>query len=388
MVSRLIRWFPGWVQVQTEGGYPERLLNDMAASGVEVWRVNRCGEKMHFSCRAGEYRRLYPMARRACLRMRIEQKYGFPFWCRRYRHRKGLWVAAVLYVAILLMLSPRIWVIEVEGNTSTSTEAVLELAAEYGVRIGARTDQLDIKGLQFHGPDRLTTVSFVTVNPSHSVARIQVTERDPTPQVVDLSHPSDLVAVRDGRIVQVDSRSGQPLVKAGEAVTAGTVLITGCVETDLGAKLYRSYGEVWAETTRRVTVSVPLTEMESVPTDRAIVRPTITFLCWAFPLYSTRTLQGKMAHVARDHALAIRDTVLPFRLTCDYYFPLVPRRIIRTAEQAGAVAQEQLAQQELELFVPDSFQRLSETGRVQGEVYVLTATYRCLENIAVEVPLG
>ena len=294
----------------------------------------------------------------------------------------------MLYVVILLVLSPRIWVIEVEGNTATSTEVVLELAAEYGVRIGARTDQLDIKGLQFHGPDRITTVSFITVNPSHSVARIQVTERDPTPEVVDLSHPSDLVAVRDGRVVQVDSRSGKPLVKVGEAVTAGTVLITGCVETDLGTKLYRAYGEVWAETTRRITVSVPLTEITSVPTDRVLCRPTLTFLCWDFPLYSTRTLQGEMARVTRDYALIIRDTVLPFRLTCDYYFPLSPRRIIRTAEQAGALAQEQLAQQELELFVPDGFRRLSETGRVQGDVYVLTATYRCLENIAVEVPLG
>ena len=388
MISRLIRWFPGWVRVRTEGGYPERLLNAIAEAGIEVWRVHRRGEEMHFSCRAGEYRCLYPMARRSCVRMRMVHKRGFPFWCRRYRHRKGLWVAAVLYIAILLALSPRIWVIEVEGNTTTSTAAVRELAEQYGVRIGARMNRLDIKGLQFHGPDRLTTVSFITVNPSYNVARIQVTERDPTPQVVDLSRPSDLVAVRDGKILQVDARSGKPLVKVGEAVTAGTVLITGHVDTDLGPKLYRAYGEVWAETTRRITVSVPLVQVDSVPTERALCRPTFSFLCWDLPLYSTRPLQGEMVSVSKEYPFVIRDTVLPLRLTCDYYFPLVSRRTIRTTAQAREQAQAQLAEQEAALFLPDSFQRLGETGRVQGDAYVLTATYRCRENIATEVPLG
>lgn len=388
MVSRFIRWFPGWVRVRTEGGYPERLLNAITAAGIDVWHIHYRGEELRFSCRAGDYRRLRPMARRACLRMRMGQKHGFPFWRRRYRRRYGLLVGAVLYVTFLLMLSPRIWVVEVEGHTVTPTAAVLGLAEQYGVRIGARTDALNIKGLQLHGPDRLTTVSFITVNPSHCVARVQVAERAPTPQVVDLSRPSDLVAVRDGRILQVESRSGTPLVKVGEAVTAGTVLITGCVETDLGEKLYRSYGEVWAETTRRITVSVPLVQRDLIPTDKAICRPTFSFLCWDFPLYSKTPLQGETAHFSTTHPLVIRDTVLPVGLACDYYVPLVPHRTIRTVEQAEMLAQEQLTQQETEVLAAGRYERLSETGRVQGDAYVLTALYRCRENIAVEVPLG
>ena len=234
MVSRMLRWFPGWVRVQTEGGYPERLLNDLAAAGVEVWHIRRHNEGMRFSCRAGDYRYIRPMARRACLRMRLQHKHGFPFWRHRYRYRRGLLVGLALYAVILGVLSSRVWVVEVEGNALTPTAAILEQAEQYGVRLGARVDRLDIKGFQLHGPDALSTVAYITVNPSHCVARIQVTERDPTPQIVDLSRPSDLVAARDGRILQIDSRSGKPLVRVGEAVTAGTVLITGCVETDLG----------------------------------------------------------------------------------------------------------------------------------------------------------
>jgi len=388
MVSRMLRWFPGWVRVETEGGYPERLLNDLAAAGIEVWHIHRRGEEMRFSCRAGDYRQMRPAARRACLRMRMRHKHGFPFWRHRYRHRRGLLVGLALYAVILAVLAPRIWVIQVEGNTATPAAAVLEQAERYGVRLGARMKDLDIKGLQLHGPDMLSTVSFLTVNPNHCVARIQVTERDPTPEVIDLSRPSDLVAARDGRILRVESRSGKPVVKAGEAVTAGTVLITGRVETDLGDKLYRSYGEVWAETNRRVTVSVPLLQIDLVPAGKAVCRPTFSFLCWGFPLYSKTTLQGEMAYYSTAHTLTVGDTALPLGLTCDYYRPLTQRRTVLTTEQARLQAEEKLAQQETALFLPDSFEQLTQTGGVQNGQYVLTATYLCRENIAVEVPLG
>lgn len=388
MVSRMLRWFPGWVRVDTEGGYPERLLNDLTAAGIEVWHIRRHNEGMRFSCRAGEYRYIRPMARRACLRMRLLHKHGFPFWRHRYRYRSGLLVGLVVYAVILAALSSRIWVVEVEGNTHTPTAAILEQAEQYGVRLGARTDHLNIKGFQLHGPDALPTVAYITVNPSHCVARIQVTERDPTPQIVDLSRPSDLVAARDGRVLQIDSRSGKPLVKVGEAVTAGTVLITGCVETDLGEKLYRAYGEVWAETHRRITVSVPLMQTESVLSDAVVCRPTFSFLCWDFPLYSKTPLQPEAARFSKAHALIVNGMELPLGLSCDYYIPLVAHSRILTTEQAAEQAETQLRHQETDLFLPNSYERLTCTGRVQGDAYILTATYRCRENIAMEVPLG
>ena len=387
MITRGLRWCTGWLRVETEGGYPERFLNDLAMAGIKVWHIRCDGERMRFSCRAGEYRGLWLYARRACLRMRVRYKHGLPFWRHRYRHRKGLLVGLVLYAVILAALSPRIWVIEVEGNTITSAESVLEAVQLYGVRIGARMDELDIKGIQLHGPDTLSTVAYLTVNPSYCVARIQVTERDPTPQVIDLSRPSNLVAVRDGRILQVESRSGTKMVKVGEAVTAGTVLISGRVETEQGDKLYRAYGEVWAETTRRITVSVPLVQMDWTTTERVVCRPTFSLFCWDIPLYSQTPLQTEMTRYSTSHTLTIQDVRLPLGLTCDYYVELEEKNTLLTTTQAASLAQQQLLQQEMELLSPNNYERLSESGRVQGSAYVLTATYRCRENIAMEVPL-
>lgn len=387
MISRMMRWFPGWVRVETEGGYPERLLNAVTAARIAVWGIRRREECVRFSCLAGDYRALRPLARKACVRMRMRHKHGLPFWRHRYRHRRGLLVGLALYIAVLAWLSPRIWVIEVTGNTVTSTEDILAVAAERGVVLGARMDEVDVKGLQIGGTKDMPTVSFITVNPSHNVARIEVTEREQSPPSLDLSQPSDVVALRDGRILRMEIYSGQKLVKEGEAVTAGTRLVTGRVETELGEKLYRSYGEVWAETHRRITVSVPLTYIDTQPTGEVVCQPTLTFLCWQIPLYSNMPLQLQALQYQASHFLTVGDTVLPLGVTNTYRMPTESITATRTETEAKALAEAQLAEKEATLFLPDSYEETERQGGVEDGVYILRVDYLCRENIAVEVPL-
>ena len=387
MVSRVFRWFPGWVRVEAEGGYPERLLNGFTAQRIAVWGVRRSGECVRFSCLAGDYRSLRPLARKACVHMRLRQKHGFPFWWHRYRHRRGLLVGLALYIAVLAWLSPRIWVIEVTGNTATSTTDVLAVAAQRGVVLGAKMDAVDVKGLQIGGTRDMPTLSFVTVNPSHCVARIEVTEREASPPSLDLSQPSDVVALRDGRILQMEVFSGQKLVKVGEAVSAGTRLITGRVSTDLGEKLYRSYGEIWAETQRRITVSIPLTYEDVEPTGEVICRPSLRFFFWEIPLYSRTPLQQQIQQYQAFHPLTIAGKTLPIGMDTTYLMPVSTRSLTRNEAEARVLAEQELARREASLFLPDSYEEVERYGKVEEGCYVLQASYLCRENIAVEVPI-
>ena len=387
MVTRILRWFPGWVRVEAEGGYPERLLNAMTSARVAVWGVRRKEEILAFSCPAGEYRALRPMARHACVRMRVRRKHGLPFWRHRYRHRWGLLIGLTLYVLVLALLSPRIWVVEVTGNATIPTETILAVAAQRGVYVGGRMDAVDVKGLQIGGTTDLPQLAFITVNPSHCVARIEVTEREEPPPQTDLSQPSDIVALRDGRILRMEVVSGRKLVKEGEAVTAGTRLITGRTESEMGEKLYRSYGAVWAETRRQITISVPLTYSYEQPTGEVICHPTVTFLCWQIPLYSSFPLQQQTQSYQASHFLTVGDTTLPLGVTNTYLLPVETVTATRTAEEAQVLAEARLAEKEAALFLPDSYEEVSRQGGVEEGAYVLRVSYLCRENIAVEVPL-
>lgn len=386
MFSGWLRWFPGWVRVEGEGGYPERLLNELTRAEIAVWRVSCRQEWIRFSCLAGDYCRLRPHARRACVRLRVRQKHGLPFWAFRYRHRKGLAVGLCVYALLLGLLSSRIWVVQVTGNTVTPTQTILEEAERHGVVVGAPMKDMDIKGLQINGPDAVPTLSFITVNPGGCVARVEVTERSPTPEILDLSQPSDIVALRDGRILWMEVRSGQRLVMNGEAVKAGTPLITGRVDSELGQKLYRAYGEVWAQTQRQITVTVPLAYTRRVPTGEVVLRPTLTFLCWEIPLYSDGPLQAETQRETA-HFLQARGMTLPLGITNRYHLFTREERLARTQQQAAVLAQQQLAQQEKSLFADAKYEELERQETLREGNYILTVTYRCEENIALEIPI-
>ncbi len=388
VLSSVLRWVFGWVRVEAEGGYPEKLLNDMTAAGISVWGVHQRQEWLRFCCFARDYRALRPASRRACMRMRARRKSGLPFWVFRYRHRRGLLAGMAVYAAVLLLLAPRIWIIDVVGNTDTTDGEILAVAAEMGVQLGRPMSALEIKNLEIDGLRQLPSLSWITVNPSGCVARVEVAERMPTPQVLDLSKPSDMVALRDGRILGMEVRSGYRVALDGEAVTAGSLLITGRLQTEQGEKLHRSYGEVWAETRRQITVSVPLLYDRVVPDGYVALRPTLTFLWWQIPLYGSGQLAGHYQQRTTTHFLQAKGMTLPLGITNQYHMRtrLVPTA--RTAHQAAKLAAKQLAAQEQALFEPDSFKEIQRQEGVQAGSYVIRATYTCVENIAVEVPIS
>ncbi len=389
MLSWVLRWLCGWVYVEAEGGYPERLLNAIAAADLTVWDVKMEGAFLRFRCAAREYRALRPLARRACVRMRVRQKRGLPFWLFRYRHRKGLAVGLAVYAVVLMLLAPRIWVIQVVGNEQTSAADILAVVQDVGVRIGGRMRAIDRKQLETTGVDCLPTLSWIAVNPSGCVARVEVTERKPTPQVLDLSQPSNMVALRDGRVATVTVVSGQRQVMLGEAVSAGTVLISGRIPQEDGSeRLTRSYGEVWAYTERQLTVSVPLAYMLPSPDGFAAVCPTVTFLGWELPLYSHIPTGEEYAQYERRHFLTANEVVLPLGVTTAYYVRLQPEAKSRTEVQARQLAQQRLAAQEQTVFGDNEHIEQTRQSRLENGVYTLTVTYACLENIAVEEPLS
>ena len=385
-ISRLFRWFPGWVRVETEGGYPERLLNMIATEEIAVWGVRFRDERMRFSCFARDYRLMRYRARRACVRMRVRQKHGLPFWLHRYRKRKGLLIGLALYALILVLLAPRIWAIEVVGNSATPTQEILAVAQDMGVRLGVRMDALQIKQLEIMGLNRLPTLAWISVNPSGCVARVEVTERKPTPQVLDLSHPSDMVAVRDGRVASITVVSGQKRVMVGEAVSAGTVLISGRVQSELGEQLYRAYGEVWAWTERRITVSVPLTYYPTVPDGFVAVCPTVHFLGWRIPLYASPPMGEQYQQIERAHFLQANGLTLPLGITNRYYIRTTRPATGRTEAQAVELVQKRLKEQEAVLFGDREYEECERTQTVADGTVTLSVKYQCLENIAVEEP--
>lgn len=382
----------GYVRFDGEGGFPARLLTEAAAAGLHIRDAVLQGETLQAVCPAAEYARLRPLARRACVRIRIRRKYGLYFHLFPYRKRWGLPVGVVLSALLLYILSGRIWVLQVQSDTPVDTAAIIRAVEKQGVYVGCKIKNVDMQLLRLQVLSDLENMVFVSVNPSGCVAYITVNPRHPAPSITDFhSDFSNLIAARDGVVISTEIHSGQAAVHAGDGVTAGTLLVSGTVESAAGnLYLRRASGRILAQTTRTLTVCIPLTERRWQPTDAVICRPYLRFLKWDIPLFSATPLDDTY-RVTTIHNLADTDTLtLPLGLLQKRFVRLEPHTVTRSETQAQAIAKAALEQQ-LEALQAAGVRVESELQKdmqTDAENVRLTAQYRCIENIAKEVPLS
>lgn len=163
----------------------------------------------------------------------------------------------VLVLGILTAALPRrVWFIRVEGNSAVPERRILEAAGECGLSFGAsaadiRSEQVKNK-LLFAIPE----LRWAGVNTDGCSAVITVAERQ-TGEGTGQWQPGDLIAFADGLVTEVILQRGTALVKPGDAVREGQILVSGL--TDLGncTSVEQAQGEVWGLTRREIRVALP-----------------------------------------------------------------------------------------------------------------------------------
>ncbi len=377
----------GTVLIECEGGFPERFLNEAAKRDVLLWDVSRRGISLFCRCKAADYRALRPAARAASVRMRVRERHGLSFLLKPFRLRWGLALGMLLFVLILQLLASRVWIVRVEGNEQVTDEAIREVLTPLGIYEGASSKTIDLPKLQLTALEHLPDVVWLTVNFEGSTATVEVRERKKA-QPIAPDEPANVVAVRDGVIVRIDTVSGQAMVKEGDAVTEGTLLISGVMDSKVGPLLKHAEGVVTARTTRTLTVTVPFEEHIPSPVPRTISRPYLYFLGLRIPLFaSAEVVEGEYTEKTDNYPLTARGKALPVGIEVTRFIFEETMICTRDETQAQSEARERLVKAVEELCGEVTIEKESVTEQKTNDGWTITGTYTCLESIGRSAPL-
>lgn len=226
MLERIWRFLAGYLEIALIGSRPEGILNLAAAERLELWHVRRRPDRLLARLRLSDLRRARRLARQAGLHMRLVRRAGLPFLWGRLRRRRGLLAGAVLTATILLYLVNHVWVVQVRGAAAVDARAVLQVAADLGLRSGAWRSRIDLAAVERGLLQRIPQLAWTGITLQGTRAVIQVVEQHTVlpPQPVQRQ---DLVASRSCQIVRLVTLAGHPLVKEGDVVSPGQVLIEG-----------------------------------------------------------------------------------------------------------------------------------------------------------------
>ncbi len=393
MLLRWIRWGLGYVEFSIHGKEPERFLNRAARDHFHLWGIRketRDEKEILLACvRKKAYPLLRPQAKRSQTRLRVEKRIGLPFLCRRWKGKRGLLYGGAAGVAILLLLSMRVWCIHVQGLETVDPARVKQAAYSLGLKQGMLRSEVDSRLLQTQLMQEIPELSWVSVNTWGSLVTIEARERIVTDPVEDQEGIFNIVASGAGQIVRMEVYHGTAEVQIGDAVAPGQLLVNGITGLETGGSLpSHAAAKVIARTKRTFSAEVPFQQTIRQPTGETVTRRTLRVFGASIPLSLEGRPDGPYTRTLEESPLVLNNMELPVSVYTETFTLEEEIPATLTAEQAREQAMEQIRAQQ-----QDALSGSGEDGAVVSqEVYesvqdgklVLTAECVCEEDIAQE----
>ena len=384
----LTRWLTGWVEFSIQGkkkGQAERFLTLSARSGFCFWGMEPEGEGFRCRVRAVEYPELRSGARRCRVRLRVLRRRGLPFWQQKLCRRKGLALGGAVFCLLLWFLSGRFWIITVSGNEELPQSLLLSAAQEEGLFSGVARDSIDEKVLAAALMERFPEIGWVSVNTRNCQAEICLEEGVPKPEDQSGETPANILAAADGQILSIDAFDGVAMVKAGDTVVEGQVLISGIREDQLGVNhAIHARGRVEARTRRSFTAEIPLEYTETVETGETLIRRSLTAFGLTFPLTLQREPEGLWRREDNRYTASLLGTPLPLWVQEETWLACRQEKRQLTREEAETLAWDAVSLQQRELLgVRGRVLEEESSSKVENGVLRLTVRAQCREEIGV-----
>lgn len=226
-VLRIMAWLYGHVTLVVKGRAVERFINMATSRGIPFWDIRRVDEeRVMIRTRLSGVRPLRHIARRTGSRFHIDGRAGFPFLIARLWRRKTLSLGVFFFVLGLYVLASFVWFVGVEGNHTVSESQILRAARDAGLYPGMPKWGLDTGRVEQDISERLPVLAWVGIRLKGTRAVIEVAEKKmPSPN--PFGRHSDIVALKAGLITEVLVLSGEAVIKEGETVIPGQLLISG-----------------------------------------------------------------------------------------------------------------------------------------------------------------
>ncbi len=388
MLGKIIEYCRGTMRISISGPHCEQVLNVLTKKEVSFRRLQRIDEQnVCVTIYERDYEMLSAICSRYSMQVKLVKHHSVGVLTNRYRRRWGLLCGVVIGGILLLGINCFVWDVQVTGcDVKTSEGEILRQFEELGFGIGSFRFGWDLTDLENKFMMQNKEVIWVSVNLQFTTAQIELQERSVKEEkVYDMNTPCDIYAARDGQIVSMMVSSGTPLVQEGDAVRAGEKLVSREYISKYGETIIvRSIATVTAKTTRVLLSEQPLRRMRHQPTGQSKTFFDLQLFNFKIPLYFKENISyNNYDYTEKRTVLRLgKHLALPFSIITRKYTEVTYETenvSVGEARLAATIALEQMEKAQLfETEILDK--KIEETIAEDG--LVLTATYRCLEDIA------
>ena len=244
----LLNLLLGYIRVEVEGYYIERFINICKSKKIPIWNLKReKGIKLYLNIGIRDFRKLSAVSRKTKCKVKIKRKRGIPFILSRYKKRKLFLILLIVLFCIIYISSKYVWNIEYQVENNYILENIENDIEKAGIKIGMKKDNIDTEKVINEIRLKRNDISWMGIEIRGTNIIVKLVKSDEKPVLVNNNDYCNIISTKDGIIERVIAQNGTAVVKPGDVVKKGDVLIAGYMDGKYTERRYvHSLGEISA----------------------------------------------------------------------------------------------------------------------------------------------
>lgn len=323
--------------IEIAGFSIERFLNMAVHRNIYIWNIERQGHKIRMNVSLKGYKKLKLCARKTGCKIKIKRKVGLPFITYRYRKRKMLPIGIILFIILIYTMASFVWLVEIVGNEKVTSQEIVEHLAENGYAIGGLKYKMNLRSAEKTLMEDFPDILWTGIYFEGTKLMVEVTEIVPEPPRVDRSSPANIIAKSDALILDIITRKGTPLVRQGDTVQKGDILVKGAIPIgEEGEITYvHASADIIAKTYYVIKTELPTKKIYKDYTQSFKKSYTFRLLDKKIYIYRPEVKFEHYDYVIKSKQLQVSSKfVLPFYWIEEQYIEYIPKLAIISDEMA------------------------------------------------------
>ena len=356
MFLSMIKFFRGFLLVRLSGYSPERFLNLCSNHNILIWDLKNQDGCYEFHISIAGYRRLKPLLKKTKTRVTIRNRVGFPFFLYRYRKRKLYFAGIFLGVGFLMYLTTFVWLIDINGNSLITDDAILAFLEEKNASFGSKKSGIDCDALEEALRTDYEDVIWASVRLSGAKMTIDIQEnliakKEMEENTKRLDGAYHIVADKDATVTSIITRKGTPLVKAGNEVKEGDILVSSQLDIYNDSNEIVNYvfvpsdADIYGQTTYTYQDSFPMQYNHKVRVGEGKSSYSLSLFSYQLKFPSAFQKDASFISYTESRQLALaKDYYIPVILEKTTYYACGYEKVTLTKEEAKKKAGQNISQ--------------------------------------------
>ena len=388
LIKILLKYILGYVRITVEGYYIERFINICTTSKILIWNLKReKGVKLYLNIGIKDFYKAIKVAKKLKCKVKIIRKRGIPFLINKYKKRKIFFIALIT-IAILIGISTNyVWNINIEVEENLEIQNIERDIKEAGLEVGMLKNKVNVQDIVNKIRLKRSDISWMGIELKGTNAIVKIVKSKEAPEIIDEKDYSNIVSDKSGIVTKIIAQNGTALVKVGDEVKEGQILIQGVMEgKHTGTRFVHSLGEIEAIVKYNKTKKIPLKTTEKVTTGKKETKFKIKINNFQINFYKT---------LSKFKFYDTIETEKKFKIFSNLYLPISVIKITNqefeeiekqyTVEEATEIGTREL-EQEIEQEIGTGKNIIGKNAEVvKTEEYVeVSVTYEVIENIGMQ----